>query len=110
MPQVPVLTREEIYRRIVSILSESFEIEPSKIRPDATLYEELDLDSIDAIDIFTQLREITGRRPDPNEARAVRTVEELVDFVLREIDRTNSGIPEPALGPTEKNGQASPSA
>jgi acyl carrier protein len=57
------LTREEIQARIVEILSESFELDPQEIKPESTLYEELDLDSIDAIDIFVQLREVTGRRP-----------------------------------------------
>jgi len=79
------MTRDEIQARIVEILSESFELEPDEIKPDSTLYEELDLDSIDAIDIFVQLREVTGRRPDPEEARKVRTVEELVAFVEAEI-------------------------
>ena len=68
-----------------------------KIALTSTLYEELDLDSIDAIDIFTQLREMTGRRPDPADARKVRTVDELIDFVFAEIDKTNAGVPE---GPT----------
>lgn len=98
MAQIPVPSRDEVLSKIVEILSDSFEIEPSRIRPDATLYEELDLDSIDAIDIFTQLRELTGRRPDPAEARAIRTVEQLVDFVFSEIDKTNRGVPE---GPAE---------
>ncbi|MBN4049541.1 acyl carrier protein [bacterium AH-315-N03] len=79
------MTRDEIQARIVEILSESFELEPDEIKPESTLYEELDLDSIDAIDIFVQLREITGRRPDPEEARKVRTVQELVEFVETEI-------------------------
>ena len=79
------MTRDEIQARIVEILSESFELEPDDIKPESTLYEELDLDSIDAIDIFVQLREITGRRPDPEEARKPRTVQELIEFVESEI-------------------------
>lgn len=79
------MTRDDIYARIVDILADSFELEKDEIKPESTLYEELDLDSIDAIDIFVQLRELTGRRPDPAEARTVRTVEELVAFVEAEI-------------------------
>ncbi|MBX7191833.1 MAG: hypothetical protein K1X94_07235 [Sandaracinaceae bacterium] len=101
MAQIPIPTREEVLEQIVEILSDSFEIEKSKIKPESTLYEELDLDSIDAIDIFTQLREMTGRRPDPAEARNVRTVSELIDFVFAEIGKTNAGVPEgPATPPT----------
>ena len=81
------MTRDEIYERIVEILADSFELEKDEIKPESTLYEELDLDSIDAIDIFVQLREMTGRRPDPEDARKIRTVEELVQFVLDEIEK-----------------------
>jgi acyl carrier protein len=96
--ETPTLSRDEIFEKIVEILSDSFELAPEKITRASTLYEELDLDSIDAIDIFTQLREMTGRRPDPADARNVRTVDELIDFVLAEIERAKSGAPE---GPTE---------
>ena len=96
MTQPP--NRDEIFSKIVEILSDSFELDPKKISKESTLYEELDLDSIDAIDIFTQLRELTGRRPDPADARKVRTVDELIDFVLTEIDKVKQGVPE---GPTE---------
>ena len=91
------MSREEVFEKIVSILSDSFELPKEKIQPTSTLYEELDLDSIDAIDIFTQLRELTGRRPDPADARQVRTVNELIDFVYAEIEKTKNGVAE---GPT----------
>jgi acyl carrier protein len=79
------MTRDDILQRIVEILTDSFELDPTGITPESTLYEDLDLDSIDAIDIFVQLREVTGRRPDPAEARKIRTVQELVEFVEAEI-------------------------
>lgn len=78
-------TRTEIFEHIKGILNDTFEVPLENITEDATLYEKLDLDSIDAIDIFTQLRELTGRRPDPAEAREVRTIADLVAFVEREI-------------------------
>lgn len=99
MAQIPVPSREEIFARLREILSDSFELDSAKIQVSSTLYEELDLDSIDAIDIFTQLREMTGRRPDPADARKVRTVEELIDFVLVEIEKTNAGVPEVSTRP-----------
>ena len=99
MAQIPKPSREEVLESVVEILADSFELDPKKITPTSTLYEELDLDSIDAIDIFTQLRELTGRRPDPADARKVRTVDELIDFVFAEIDKTNAGVPEPSAAP-----------
>jgi acyl carrier protein len=99
--------RDEIFSKIVEILSDSFELDEARITRGATLYEELDLDSIDAIDIFTQLREITGRRPDPADARQVRTVDELIDFCLAEIERAKAGVPE-AQAAGAGNGAAAP--
>ncbi len=75
------MTRDEIFERIVEILADSFELDRAEIKPESTLYEDLDLDSIDAIDIFVQLREVTGRRPDPAEARKIRTVQDAVDYI-----------------------------
>ena len=90
------MTRDEIYDHIVEILVESFELDSDEISQESRLYEELGLDSIDAVDIFVQLREITGRRPDPAVAREIRTVEELVTFVENELAAAARGEPEPA--------------
>ncbi len=89
------MTREEIQQSIVEILSDSFELDPETIKPESTLYEELDLDSIDAVDIFVQLRDLTGRRPDPERAKQVRTVDELISFVEEELAAAERGDPEP---------------
>ncbi len=89
------MTRDEIFKNIVELLSDSFELDPADIKLESSLYEELDLDSIDAVDIFVQLREMTGRRPDPEKAKQIRTVEELVNFVVEEIAAAERGEPEP---------------
>ena len=79
------MTHDEIYEHIVGILVETFEIEPSEVTPESDMYGDLGLDSIDAIDIFVQLREVTQRRPIPDEARVIRTVGELVAYVEKEL-------------------------
>ncbi|NCQ60316.1 MAG: acyl carrier protein [Myxococcales bacterium] len=93
------MTRDEILKNVVEILADSFEIDPEEIKPESKLYEELGLDSIDAVDIFVQLRELTGRRPNPDVAREIRTVEELVSFVESELAAAAAGEPEPDLPP-----------
>ena len=55
------MTRDEIYAQIKEILSDSFELEPESITMESTLYEELDLDSIDAVDIFDSLQRFVTR-------------------------------------------------
>ena len=89
------LSRDEILSKVVEILADSFELDPDSIKPESTLYEEVDLDSIDAVDIFVQLRDVTGRRPDPEKAKVIRTVDELVTFVEEELAAAARGDAEP---------------
>ena len=45
---------------------------------DTHLYEELDLDSIDAVDLMVKLRELTGKKMEPEAFKLVRTVRDVV--------------------------------
>jgi acyl carrier protein len=76
-----LLSRDEVYTRLARYLTDMFEVPEEKIRPDARLYEELDLDSIDALDLVVKLQELTGRRISPQEFKTVRTVRDVVDRV-----------------------------
>ena len=79
------MTRAEIYNRIVGILVKTFELDPADIKPESRLFEDLDLDSIDAIDMFVELHEVTGRRIDVKVAKEIRTVEDIVKLVDAEL-------------------------
>ncbi|KFZ30859.1 acyl carrier protein [Pseudidiomarina salinarum] len=76
-------TKDEIYAQLKQILSEDFEIDAKNISFDANLYEELDLDSIDAVDLVVKLREITGKKISPDAFKTVRTVGDIVDEVYK---------------------------
>ncbi|MFY1999555.1 acyl carrier protein [Achromobacter xylosoxidans] len=71
-------TRDEIFNTLRDTLSELFEIEPERITPEANLYTDLEIDSIDAIDLIDHVRRQTGRKLDANDFRSVRTVEDVV--------------------------------
>jgi acyl carrier protein len=75
------MNKNEIYQEVASLLTSLFEIEPDDIRPDARLYEDLELDSIDAVDMVVHLQKRTGRKIKPETFRAVRTVQDVVDAV-----------------------------
>jgi acyl carrier protein len=75
------MTRNEILTRVRDILAETFEIDPERIKPEATLFADLDLDSIDAIDLVVKLQEWTGRRVPEETLRAVRTVDDVVSMI-----------------------------
>lgn len=75
------MNESEILERIRDIFEENFGIEPSRVTPDAHLFEELDLDSIDAVDLAIKLQEMTGRRIKPEEFKSVRTVRDVIAAV-----------------------------
>lgn len=73
------MTKDEILKTIVNTLQETFEIEASRVKPEARLYEDLDIDSIDAVDLIVQLKPLVGRRLQPEAFKSVRTVQDVVD-------------------------------
>ena len=72
------MSEAEILERIRAIFKENFAIEPESVTPQAHLFEELDLDSIDAVDLASKLQEMTGRRIKPEEFKQVRTVGDVI--------------------------------
>jgi acyl carrier protein len=79
------MTRDEIYSHLVDILVNTFELDRGDIRPEVKLFEELDLDSIDAVDMFVEIHALTGRRIDAEIAKKIRTVQDVVDLVEAEL-------------------------
>jgi acyl carrier protein len=75
------MTDDAILARIREIFEENFEIAPERVTLDANLFEDLDLDSIDAVDLAIKLQEMTGRRIKPEEFKQVRTVADVVGAV-----------------------------
>jgi acyl carrier protein len=74
-------SQEEIYNKVVSVFGELFEIDSADITPESNLYEDLDIDSIDAVDLVIELRKMTKKKIQPDEFKAVRTVQDIVDQI-----------------------------
>ena len=79
-------SQEEIYEKIASVLVELFEVDPAQISPEANLYQDLDIDSIDAVDLVVELKKVTGKKIQPDDFKAVRTVQDIVDAVQALLD------------------------
>lgn len=73
------MTKSEIFDRIVQILGDAFDIDPATVTPQARLYDDLGIDSIDAVDLIVQLKPLVGRRLQPDAFKSVRTVQDVVD-------------------------------
>ncbi len=72
------LSEQEIYDKLKSILIEKFAVKESTITLDANLYQDLGLDSIDAVDLAIRVQELTGQRIDRDDFQDVRTVRDMV--------------------------------
>lgn len=75
------MSREQILEKLRAILHETFEIDPARVVPEAQLFTELELDSIDAVDLAIKLQQLTGKRIKPDEFKTVRTVEDVMNAV-----------------------------
>ena len=75
------MTKQEIELEIINSLATLFDLDAQTIQPKSKLYEDLDLDSIDAVDLVVHLQKITGKKINPEEFKSVRTVEDVVNAV-----------------------------
>jgi len=78
---IAMMGRDQIFEDVSRELQSLFEISKEDITPEARLYEDLDLDSIDAVDIIVRLQEITKKRIRPDQFKRVRTVEDVVKAI-----------------------------
>lgn len=78
------MDKEELFLEIKKILVDQFDIDESIISADANLYEELDIDSIDAVDLMVHIKELTGKKIPPEQFKEVRTIRDVLD-VLAEL-------------------------
>ncbi|HEV3192123.1 MAG TPA: acyl carrier protein [Polyangiaceae bacterium] len=84
------MNRGEILVEVQRRMAEMFELEPTEIREDCLLREDLDLDSLDAIDLAIRIQELTGDRVEESVLRKVRTVGDVVDLIAQMLS-THAG-------------------
>ncbi len=78
---------EKIIEIVNRVLEEEFEIEPHLLKPEALLYEDIGLDSLDAVDLIVMVDKELGVRIEEEEARSIKTLEnvyEIIDELLKE--------------------------
>ncbi len=77
---------ESIFTWVCEILKREFQISDAEISPTAHLIDDLDLDSIDAIDLSVRLEEKTGLSFKEEDLKAIRTIQDVVDFIAERLD------------------------
>ncbi len=76
-------TREEIISAISDVLVEEFECDRAALKPEARLFEDLDLDSIDAVDLIVRLQNQTQLKVKAEDFKAIRTLGDVADVILK---------------------------
>ena len=80
------VTKEEIFNELKTILTNELEIEEADVRLEANLFEDLDLDSIDAVDIAVRMQKFTSKKLSPAEFKKIRTVGDIVEAVYNLLE------------------------
>ncbi|QZA82542.1 acyl carrier protein [Deefgea piscis] len=75
------MEKKAIHDAVVNIIATLFEINPARITPDAQLYADLEIDSIDAVDMAAELKTLVGKKISPADFKQVRTVQDVIDTV-----------------------------
>ncbi|MCI0913221.1 acyl carrier protein [Pseudomonas putida] len=81
-------TREDIFNILRDALVELFELEPASISLQSNLYQDLEIDSIDAVDLIDHIKRQTGKKIAADDFKSVRTVNDVVEAVFRLVNPT----------------------
>ena len=79
------MQKDEVYKKVIEYLSSQFKISPEKISPQAHLFKDLGMDSIDALDWFAAMESQIGLPIVEKELKLIRTVQDVVDYVVRNL-------------------------
>ena len=86
------MTRDEINKMVVDVLRESFDLSEEALIPNAKLYEDLDLDSLDAIDLAVKLKDDMGVTLNEEEMRSLIEFSDLVDLMEKKLNTSSSDV------------------
>ncbi len=75
------MNEQTTYQEIAELLVNLFELSPERIHAEARLYEDLELDSIDAVDMVVHLQKKIGHKINPEQFKMVHTVQDVVNVV-----------------------------
>ncbi len=78
-----VKTREEILSAINDVLVKEFECDRAELKPEARLFEDLDLDSIDAVDLIVRLQNMTKLKVKAEDFKSIHTLGDVADVIAK---------------------------
>lgn len=82
------MTDADIEKTIKDILVAEFACDPAVLRPEVNLFTDLDLDSIDAVDLCMRLQQETKRKVTPEDFRQIRTLADVTKAVSKLVNES----------------------
>ncbi len=78
------MTEQEIKDKINRVFEESFEIQREKLLPEAHIFTDLGLDSLDIVDLVAELQKSFGVNiRNEQDVREIRTIQDIYNFIVR---------------------------
>lgn len=75
------MTKDEIFAKLQDVLENDFEVEKDNVKPESKLFEDLDLDSIDAVDLVVKMKPFMNGNVDPEMFKSAKTIQNVVDIL-----------------------------
>ncbi len=85
------MSQDDIFDKVSATLVEMFNLDPRIVTSEARLIEDLDLDSIDAVDMAARIQEMTGKRVAEDDLLRLRTVGDVVDVIEKMTTPSQTG-------------------
>ena len=82
-----MVTKDEIFRRVQTVLIDTFEMEEQLITPESHVFNDLDLDSFDAVDLAVVLEVKTGIKLREDDMRSIKTISDIIDIVYEKMNK-----------------------
>lgn len=79
------MTKQEVIETINKFLVEDFEIAPEAIDPEKKIVEELELDSLDTVDIIVRVNEVFGVKLEKEALMEIKTLGQFYDLVYSRL-------------------------
>jgi len=75
------MTKEEIFTKLKEVLVAEFELAEDDVIPEANFAEDLDMDSIDAVDLIVKMKGFVSGKIEPEQFKHVKTIQDVVDVL-----------------------------
>jgi acyl carrier protein len=81
------MKKEEIITKIDDFLIDEFELEEDQINPDALLKDDLDIGSLDFVDIAVIIEKEFGFKINAEEMANIRTLDDLYNYIFERVNK-----------------------